>query len=298
MSDLLQRLAAANPVSEGRQPPIEDVWRKVAAPPQPARGAWRRAGRRVSQRHSRPWTARRWSVTAATAAFAVALALIGLLSGSVPNRAQAFPVLGEHATLTPASLQQALKIYGVAPDNAGLNIREGRPFATPWGTGYVLTNNDRSFVCAVAPGSGPQTWGASCARTEIAKREGTATFEYSYDKATNTARFLTLLPAGATATAQPQGQQRLPIPLHSGVLALVVHRRTVITTHIGDRVRVTEVTPSNAHVSPGPVDTAPGSHTTTVAAPSPAASSRYSPPVSPVSLAYAAAGPREPSRHG
>jgi hypothetical protein len=123
MTDLLQGLAAANPVSESRRPPIEDVWRKVALAPDPA-------SRRASRRHSRRWAARRWSAaaaTAATAAAAVALVLIAFLSGSTPNRAQAFPVLGEHAALTPASLQRALDIYGVGPGHAGLNIRQGPP---------------------------------------------------------------------------------------------------------------------------------------------------------------------------
>jgi hypothetical protein len=260
MTDLLQGLAAANPVSESRRPPIEDVWRKVALAPDPA-------SRRASRRHSRRWAARRWSAaaaTAATAAAAVALVLIAFLSGSTPNRAQAFPVLGEHAALTPASLQRALDIYGVGPGHAGLNIRQGRPFT--WGTGYVLTNHDRSIVCAVAPASGSQNWGASCARTETATREGTTTFEYSYDKKPNTARFLTLLPAGATATAQRQGQHRSTIALHNGVLALVIHRRTVITTHIANRLRVTDLTPSDASISTGPVDTASGPHTTTTGA--------------------------------
>jgi peptidoglycan glycosyltransferase len=45
MTDLLERLAAANPVSEVRRPPIEDVWRKVAEAPAPARPGWRRTGR-------------------------------------------------------------------------------------------------------------------------------------------------------------------------------------------------------------------------------------------------------------
>ncbi len=45
MSDVLQRLADANPVSEAQMPPIEEVWRKVAHAPAPAARGWRRTGR-------------------------------------------------------------------------------------------------------------------------------------------------------------------------------------------------------------------------------------------------------------
>ena len=48
MSDLLERLAAANPVPEAQRPPIEDVWRKVAAARAPAARPWRRTGRWVA----------------------------------------------------------------------------------------------------------------------------------------------------------------------------------------------------------------------------------------------------------
>jgi hypothetical protein len=48
MSDLLERLAAANPVPESRRPPIEDVWRKVAEGPQRPREPWQRTGRWVA----------------------------------------------------------------------------------------------------------------------------------------------------------------------------------------------------------------------------------------------------------
>src|SRR5581483_4697483 len=45
MTDLMERLAEANPAREDQRPPIDDVWRKIAAEPAPARrGAVRRRG--------------------------------------------------------------------------------------------------------------------------------------------------------------------------------------------------------------------------------------------------------------
>ena len=54
MTDLLDRLAAANPARESTPPPrgetpppIDDVWRKIAAEAAPGRAPWRRAGGRA-----------------------------------------------------------------------------------------------------------------------------------------------------------------------------------------------------------------------------------------------------------
>jgi peptidoglycan glycosyltransferase len=54
MTDLLDRLAAANPARENTPPPrgdtpppIDDVWRKISAEAAPARAPWRRAGGRA-----------------------------------------------------------------------------------------------------------------------------------------------------------------------------------------------------------------------------------------------------------
>jgi Sigma-70 region 2 len=53
MTDLLERLAAANPVPEAERPPIEDLWQKVSeldAQPRRGRGVHRlRAGRRIGR---------------------------------------------------------------------------------------------------------------------------------------------------------------------------------------------------------------------------------------------------------
>lgn len=216
-----------------------------------------RAPRRLGLRR---WGALHWSIVWVTTAAVAGAVVLAVFAGSSPTAAQAFPVLDEHPALTPASLGQALRIYGVAPGDAGLNIRQGHPITTPWGTGYVLTNRDRSVICVLAPGTAAQPWGASCARTDIARRYGTASFEYAYDKSADSARFITLLPAGATATAQPADGQPQALAIHDGVLAFDVTSPTILTTRIDGRATVVYLSPRDANsATAGPA----GSETTT-----------------------------------
>lgn len=261
MTDPIKRLRAANPVPDCPSRPIEELWRRMDINDE-QEPRLRRAG----SPHSRRGTARPvvvgWSGSCHRRCPDSGRGSLRLVATACPSLPTASRACGSHAR----ELAAALVIYGVGPGNAGLNIRKGRPFATAWGTGYVLTNNDRSVVCAVAPGLGQQNWGASCARTEIAKREGTATFEYAYDKTNNTARFLTLLPAGATATAQLPGGHFRPLPVHDGVLAFVVRHQMVITTHIGDHVNVVHLSPSHATPATAPANPAAGSHAATTSA--------------------------------
>jgi hypothetical protein len=270
-------LAAANPIPdpvaaslELRGAELELIEQIVTTPV----GSHPRARSRRSDRFRKVGMIPRWSMAAVAAVAAACVVLIGPFSSSTPTVAQAFPALNAHAALTPASLQRALEIYGVGPANAGLNIRQGHPVYTPWGAGYVLTNPDRSFICVVAPASDQQAWGASCARTNVATRAGTAVAEYSYDKTTNTARFLTLLPAGATATAQLPGGRTQPLPVHDGVVAFVVHQPVLVKIHVGDHVNVIHLIPSDAVAATPPAGSTGGSQSTTTSAGSPAPSSR------------------------
>ena len=52
MTDLLDRMAAADPAREGERPPLDEVWRKIAADvatdgERARRGRWRRHGGRA-----------------------------------------------------------------------------------------------------------------------------------------------------------------------------------------------------------------------------------------------------------
>lgn len=268
-------LAAANPVTDSaaatlqlRGAELELIEQIITTPV----GSHPRA---KARRRSRFLDLRiaRWSIAAVAAAAAACVVLIWSLSGSTPNIAHAFPVLSGRAVLTPASLQQAMKIYGLGPRLDGLDLRHAHPVATPWGVGYVLTNHGRSPICVVAPASGRQRWGASCSTTDMAKRIGTLTAVYSYDRATDTARFLTLLPGGATATAQLPGSGRTrSLPIRRGVLAFVIRRSMLVTIHVGDRVRVIHLTPRDA--APPRAGSTTGSWTTATSAESPTPTSR------------------------
>lgn len=200
-------------------------------------------------------------------AAAVAVALVVSLSGSAPNVAQAFPALNGPFTLTPAALQQSLKIYGVSPGNDGINITKGRTVTTPWGTGYILAGPDHRFVCVVAPGLSSADWGASCAQTTLAISSGTARTEYAYDPATHSARLLALLPKGATATMQTNGGEARQLVLSRGLLAVDITSPTQIAVTINGHTTTDQFSPHDATpASSGPSGSATA--TTVTATPS------------------------------
>ena len=102
MTDVLDRLAAANPAREDARPPIDDVWRKLDAGAAPGRAPWRRAGGRA--------------LLTAVAAVPVIAVIVIALSGHRPAHRPAHPVVtgGHHgrSTIDPAiqrSARQALK---------------------------------------------------------------------------------------------------------------------------------------------------------------------------------------------
>jgi hypothetical protein len=185
-------------------------------------------------------------------AAALAMALTVSLSGSAPNVAQAFPALNDPSVLTPAALGQSLKVYGVDPHNDGLNIARGHVVGTPWGTGYILTGPDNSFVCVVAPGLSSADWGASCAQTKLATSSGTLRREYAYDSATHSARLLALLPQGATATMQTSGGTARQLSLSDGLLAVNITSPTQIDVTINGHTTTDQVSPQDARPAPTP----------------------------------------------
>jgi hypothetical protein len=99
MSDLLERLAAANPVSGIQRPPIDDVWRKLSEAREPPGEAWRRTGRWVG-------------AVVAVAVPVVAVLIIALPLGTVGRHASRPQVPGAHqngSTLDPTAQQVALQ---------------------------------------------------------------------------------------------------------------------------------------------------------------------------------------------
>ncbi len=103
MTDLMDRLAAANPVREHDVPPIDDVWRKLAAQPLPARSRWRRGGGRAL-----------W-IAVAAAVPVIAVIVLALSGHRAANRPLRPAVTGAHpgrTTIDPAiqrSARQALQ---------------------------------------------------------------------------------------------------------------------------------------------------------------------------------------------
>ncbi len=102
MTDLMDRLAAANPAREQEVPPIDDVWRRVTAQPSPARARWRRRGGRAL-----------WIAVAAVPVIAVVVIAISTHRGA--HRSVPPAVTGGHhghSTIDPAiqrSARQALR---------------------------------------------------------------------------------------------------------------------------------------------------------------------------------------------
>jgi hypothetical protein len=262
---LMSRLRTANPdpLADLCDDPLRD--RILADPP-----AWRasvQAGAPSLRRGWVPRTAALGGVRPVIAAggmlaAALAVALAVALTGSTPSVAHAFPALNNASALTPVTLEQALRQYGVGPGDGGLNIAEGHVVETPWGHGYVLTGPGDRFVCLVGPGLSSADWGASCAQTKQARSGGTGREPYAYDPTTHSARVVALLPEGATATAQTGRGAPRQLRLPDGVLAVTITAPTQIAVTIDGHTTTDRVSPQNATPAPGPSSGSSGSSTT------------------------------------
>lgn len=266
---VMSRLRAANPdrVVDMRN---EELRNLIVAQMPPWRlhdRAARRARRRTWVLQILPVRALRSAIAAGgVVAVALVVALVVSLPRSAPSVAQAFPVLNDPSVLTPVALQQSLRSYGVGPHADGLSIARGHVVSTPWGNGYVLTNPGGGFVCVVAPGLSSAGWGASCARTAQATLRGTSLEEYAYDSATRTARFLELLPKGATATMQTSAGPTRQLSLSDGLLAVDITAPTKIAITINGHTITDQVSPRNATAAPTSVTSTVSATSTTVAA--------------------------------
>ncbi len=155
--------------------------------------------------------------------------------------AQAFPVLSGPTTLTPASLSQALKVYGVGANNDGLDRQHAHPVRTPWGEAYVLTNASKEAVCVAAPAPDSIAWVASCNQTNIAQTYGTALVSFAYDRTNNSVRVVALLPAGASVLLITGGQ-RTTVPIHQNLLALTAKPGSEVRVSVHGRSFADKVT--------------------------------------------------------
>lgn len=209
----------------------------------------------TSGRHLRGWLA-----SGVLAATILSVVLVASLSGRAPSVAHAFPVLNRPSVITPAELRSSLAIYGMSPTEDGLDIGHGRPVRTPWGTGYVLTNPHTTTICVVAPGLDAHDWGASCASQTQATASGTIGHLWAYSSTTHSARFIRLLPRGASVTTTTRDGMRRSVRLHDGLLATNVTQPERISTTIDHHTTSFDLAPKDASPAYG---TATGSPTAT-----------------------------------
>jgi hypothetical protein len=176
----------------------------------------------------------RWSLAAGCAAAAAACAavLIAASAGSSPSLAQAFPILARPASAVPPDLAGFLRSNGASAQRAKLDLRHARPFHTPLGIGYVLTDVKTDLICVAAPGFG-KTWGASCGSARRATRLGVGDLATYGPQGVS---FVDVLPKGATATIRRAGGPERAAKLRDGVLAFVTDRSTTVTARIDGQV--------------------------------------------------------------
>lgn len=257
---LMSRLRRANPEHPVRVSDDELRERILSIAPgwasDPAGGTAAPSGRHV----------RRWLATGVLAAAILTVALIISFSGRTLSVAQAFPVLNRPSVITPAELNSSLRIYGVSPTGDGLDTGHGHPVRTPWGTGYVLTDPHHTIICVLAPGLDAHDWGASCANETQATASGTIGHLWAYGSTTHSARFIRLLPRGASVTATTRDGRRHSVRLHDGLLATNVTQPERISTTIDHHTTSFDLAPKDASPAYGTATRSSTATATTVTA--------------------------------
>lgn len=175
----------------------------------------------------------RWALASvAVAIVACAVVLIGFSAGSSspsPSLAQAFPAFAQPPTNVSGFLESVLRAQGSAA--AQVDASQARAIATPLGTGYVATDAQANLICIATPGFSGSGWGADCGTVSQAKQDGVGATTV-YDNSGDAVSWAELLPAGATVTARDANGNPVPVSATNGVLAVVVHHLTFITTTI------------------------------------------------------------------
>lgn len=181
-------------------------------------------------------TPRRALAPVAVAIVACAVVVIGFSAGSSsPSLAKAFPVFAQPPTNVSGFLSGVLRDQGSAA--AQVDASQARAIATPLGTGYVATDPQADLICIVTPGFSGD-WGGACGKVSLAERYGVGASEV-FDNSGHSVGWAELLPKGATATARDANGQTTALPVANGVLAIVVHHLTFITTNIAGHASTT-----------------------------------------------------------
>jgi hypothetical protein len=223
MTDVIEMLADANPVSEDDlSPSFETVWRELdhSAPPQ----------RRRMLSH-RPFIL--GSATATLAAAGVVIVLVS--AGSTPTAAQAFPILAKKAT----------------PSGFGA----GYAFPEPYGTGYVVQDSDGSTLCVVVPppSSAPTSSLFACAATESLEQQGGVILFSGPTGSPNA--YLALVPTGGSLTVTANGTSTAQ-PVVDGLATGTISQSEALTVQVADQTTVEQVAPDTptAQFTPVPAD--------------------------------------------
>lgn len=182
----------------------------------------------------------RWALApVAVAILACAVVLIGFSAGSSspsPSLAKTFPAFAQPPTNVSGFLSGVLRNQGSAA--AQVDASQARAITTPLGTGYVATDTQANLICIATPGFNGSGWGADCGTVSQAERDGVGASTV-YDNSGHSVAWAELLPTGATATARDANGKTIPLSVTNGVLAVVVHHLTFITTTIAGHASTT-----------------------------------------------------------
>jgi hypothetical protein len=199
--------------------------------------------------------------TAAT----VATALV-LTAGAAPSVAQALPILAEPPTnvSTGVDLPPARWLEGA-------NLADARAFTLPYGTGYVIPNTADTTLCIVTPslfynadgtvtgpasgaGGGALHGGCGIAVSTV-EQQG---FLLTWYLPGNSAMFIGVLPADASASLTADDGSTASIPIVDGIATVTVHQNVTISIHIGSLTRTVQFGPSASSTGGDAIAGVPG----------------------------------------
>lgn len=175
------------------------------------------------------------SMMTAAAAVAMLVAVLNLLPGGGQTAlAQAFPILSQQPQRLPARLERLLQTERLPASAKPTGHDLAYAFRAPAGTGYVVVDQQRKWICLVVPGFGGSDGNVPCETTSwllSETRRGlrlTAQHQGSTD-------IVELLPTGSTATLVSKRSAHT-VALHDGILTVVTRRPVSITTTVRGRV--------------------------------------------------------------
>jgi hypothetical protein len=181
------------------------------------------------------------SALVAIAAAGVALVFALLSSGSTPTPALALPILNHASLALPAKAAQVARQETDSQtrnlQGGPVNTGSGRAFPTPWGRGYVLSDQARQIACVLMKPWGANWQIAECVGPQTATHGGGDGAQYWGRKHPNTGINVAIMASGGTLSAQPIGGRPHEVTLHGGVAVTLFHHTTVFTAQTDGHVQ-------------------------------------------------------------